>query len=250
MSFSDFYFGSLLNFWTGNNSAAPCAPDWHDLSRQFLGTCLLSCGVSLTYNAELSKAARTMSVIGEDRVRGAVFKDINAEEEDAQPTEIESLCMNCYENVSDQMTALTITLITVWRFFFILDVIGGCPDDVSLFCPKCPRTCTLCGTVLSCNVTRVQLCVSVLACSTRVLKATLSGFTTYCIYIWLKWQWSSLGFFLSPGEDASSPHQDPLLQGNHHQFLHMFPLSLDQHRDPVCRPDPRAGSLLHTPHKD
>lgn len=42
-----------------------------------------------------------MSVIGEERVRGGVFKEINADEEDAQPTEIESLCMNCYENVSD-----------------------------------------------------------------------------------------------------------------------------------------------------
>lgn len=40
-------------------------------------------------------------MISEDRVRGVMFKDIHADEEDAQPTEIESLCMNCYENVSD-----------------------------------------------------------------------------------------------------------------------------------------------------
>ena len=42
-----------------------------------------------------------MSVIGEEGVRGGMFKDINAEDEESQPTEIESLCMNCYENVSD-----------------------------------------------------------------------------------------------------------------------------------------------------
>ena len=42
-----------------------------------------------------------MSVIGEENVRGgAVFRDINADDEDSQPTEIESLCMNCYKNVS------------------------------------------------------------------------------------------------------------------------------------------------------
>ncbi|XP_076876607.1 zinc finger protein ZPR1 [Brachyhypopomus gauderio] len=39
-----------------------------------------------------------MSVIGEEHVRGGMFKDINADDEDAQPTEIDSLCMNCYEN--------------------------------------------------------------------------------------------------------------------------------------------------------
>lgn len=40
-----------------------------------------------------------MSVISEDNVRGgSVFKDINADDEDWQPTEIESLCMHCYQN--------------------------------------------------------------------------------------------------------------------------------------------------------
>lgn len=40
-----------------------------------------------------------MSVISEDNVRGgSVFKDIGAEEEDWQPTEIESMCMNCHQN--------------------------------------------------------------------------------------------------------------------------------------------------------
>lgn len=40
-----------------------------------------------------------MSVIAEDSVRGgSVFKDISADDEDWQPTEIESLCMNCYQN--------------------------------------------------------------------------------------------------------------------------------------------------------
>lgn len=40
-----------------------------------------------------------MSVISEENVRGgSVFKDINADDEDGQPAEIESLCMNCYQN--------------------------------------------------------------------------------------------------------------------------------------------------------
>ncbi|XP_029006251.1 zinc finger protein ZPR1 [Betta splendens] len=40
-----------------------------------------------------------MSVISEENVRGgSVFKDICADDEDGQPTEIESLCMNCYQN--------------------------------------------------------------------------------------------------------------------------------------------------------
>lgn len=47
-----------------------------------------------------AQVSERMSVICEGRVRGGVFKDINADEEDAQPTEIESLCMSCYENVS------------------------------------------------------------------------------------------------------------------------------------------------------
>ncbi|XP_062271787.1 zinc finger protein ZPR1 [Scomber scombrus] len=40
-----------------------------------------------------------MSVISEDNVRGgSVFKDISADDDDWQPTEIESLCMYCYKN--------------------------------------------------------------------------------------------------------------------------------------------------------
>lgn len=40
-----------------------------------------------------------MSVISEEHVRGgSVFKDISADDDDWQPTEIESLCMNCYKN--------------------------------------------------------------------------------------------------------------------------------------------------------
>ena len=43
-----------------------------------------------------------MSLIEENDVRGdtAVFKEISAEDDDMQPTIIESLCMNCYENVN------------------------------------------------------------------------------------------------------------------------------------------------------
>lgn len=40
-----------------------------------------------------------MSVISEENVRGGnVFKDISADDEDWQPTEIESMCMNCHQN--------------------------------------------------------------------------------------------------------------------------------------------------------
>ncbi|KAJ8280096.1 hypothetical protein GJAV_G00050490 [Gymnothorax javanicus] len=46
-----------------------------------------------------------MSVIIEDDVRGggSIFKEINAEDDDLQPTVMESLCMNCYENGSTRM---------------------------------------------------------------------------------------------------------------------------------------------------
>ncbi|XP_013871480.1 zinc finger protein ZPR1 [Austrofundulus limnaeus] len=45
-----------------------------------------------------------MSLISEEDVRGggSVFRDINADE-DWQPTEIESLCMNCYQNGTTRM---------------------------------------------------------------------------------------------------------------------------------------------------
>ncbi|KAI5629227.1 zinc finger protein ZPR1, partial [Silurus asotus] len=57
-----------------------------------------------------------MSVIGEECVRGVMFKDINADEDEAQPTEIESLCMNCYEN---GMTRLLMTKIPFFREIII-----------------------------------------------------------------------------------------------------------------------------------
>ncbi|KAF4081989.1 hypothetical protein AMELA_G00146560 [Ameiurus melas] len=57
-----------------------------------------------------------MSAIGEDRARGVMFKDINADEEDAQPTEIESLCMNCYETGK---TRLLLTKIPFFREIII-----------------------------------------------------------------------------------------------------------------------------------
>lgn len=45
-----------------------------------------------------------MSVISEENVRGgSVFKDLSADEEEWQPTEIESLCMNCYKNGTTRM---------------------------------------------------------------------------------------------------------------------------------------------------
>ncbi|XP_072237697.1 zinc finger protein ZPR1 [Leuresthes tenuis] len=53
-----------------------------------------------------------MSVISEENVRGgSVFKDISADDEDWQPSEIESLCMNCYQN------GITRMLLTKIPFF-------------------------------------------------------------------------------------------------------------------------------------
>uniref|UniRef100_A0A673K022 Zinc finger protein 259 n=1 Tax=Sinocyclocheilus rhinocerous TaxID=307959 RepID=A0A673K022_9TELE len=71
----------------------------------------------------------TMSVIEEERVRGGVFKDINAEDEDQQPTVIESLCMNCYENGS---TRLLLTKIPFFKEIIIS----------SFTCPHCNWTNT------------------------------------------------------------------------------------------------------------
>lgn len=48
---------------------------------------------------ERIKFSVKMSVISEENVRGGnIFKDISADDEDWQPTEIESLCMNCHQN--------------------------------------------------------------------------------------------------------------------------------------------------------
>ncbi|XP_056592398.1 zinc finger protein ZPR1 isoform X1 [Triplophysa dalaica] len=65
-----------------------------------------------------------MSVIEEESVRGGVFKDINAEDEDVQPTVIESLCMNCYKNGS---TRLMLTKIPFFKEIIIS----------SFACPHC-----------------------------------------------------------------------------------------------------------------
>ncbi|XP_034724168.1 zinc finger protein ZPR1 [Etheostoma cragini] len=57
-----------------------------------------------------------MSVISEDNVRGEgtenLFKEISADGADWQPTEIESLCMNCYKN---GMTRLLLTKIPFFK---------------------------------------------------------------------------------------------------------------------------------------
>ncbi|ROL54311.1 Zinc finger protein ZPR1 [Anabarilius grahami] len=68
-----------------------------------------------------------MSVIEEERIRGGVFKDINADDEDHQPTVIESLCMNCYENGS---TRLLLTKIPFFKEIIIS----------SFTCPHCHWT--------------------------------------------------------------------------------------------------------------
>ncbi|XP_066507299.1 zinc finger protein ZPR1 [Hoplias malabaricus] len=67
-----------------------------------------------------------MSVIGEERVRGAggMFVEISADDQDTQPTEIESLCMNCYQN---GITRLLLTKIPFFREIIIS----------SFSCPHC-----------------------------------------------------------------------------------------------------------------
>uniref|UniRef100_A0A8D0GM54 ZPR1 zinc finger n=1 Tax=Sphenodon punctatus TaxID=8508 RepID=A0A8D0GM54_SPHPU len=54
------------------------------------------------------------------------------------------------------------------------------------------------------------------------------------------WVGSSL-----PGDDPAVADQDPLLQGDHCQLLHVRQLWLEQHRDPVRRPHPGSGDPLH-----
>ncbi|CAL8383486.1 unnamed protein product [Boreogadus saida] len=54
-----------------------------------------------------------MSIIHEESVRGgSMFRDINADDEDSQPTEIESMCMNCHE---DGMTRLLLSKIPFFK---------------------------------------------------------------------------------------------------------------------------------------
>lgn len=66
-----------------------------------------------------------MSVINEENVRGgSIFKDIAADDIDCEPTEIESLCMNCYQN---GMTRLLLT-----RIPFFKEIIVS-----SFSCPHC-----------------------------------------------------------------------------------------------------------------
>ncbi|XP_015813905.3 zinc finger protein ZPR1 [Nothobranchius furzeri] len=57
-----------------------------------------TCRLSFLPTGDFIQSSK-MSLISEENVRGgSVFKDINADDEDWQPTEIESLCMNCYQN--------------------------------------------------------------------------------------------------------------------------------------------------------
>uniref|UniRef100_A0A8C7U9T5 Zinc finger protein 259 n=1 Tax=Oncorhynchus mykiss TaxID=8022 RepID=A0A8C7U9T5_ONCMY len=66
-----------------------------------------------------------MSVIAEENVRGgSVFKEIDADDEDSQPTEIESLCMNCYQN---GMTRILLTKIPFFKEIIVS----------SFTCPNC-----------------------------------------------------------------------------------------------------------------
>ncbi|XP_027858369.1 zinc finger protein ZPR1 [Xiphophorus couchianus] len=45
-----------------------------------------------------------MSLISEENVRGGnIFRELSADDEEWQPTEIESLCMNCYQNGTTRM---------------------------------------------------------------------------------------------------------------------------------------------------
>uniref|UniRef100_A0A667ZH25 Zinc finger ZPR1-type domain-containing protein n=1 Tax=Myripristis murdjan TaxID=586833 RepID=A0A667ZH25_9TELE len=66
-----------------------------------------------------------MSAISEEKVRGGnMFKDISADDEESHPTEIESLCMNCYQNGT---TRLLLTKIPFFKEIIIS----------SFSCPHC-----------------------------------------------------------------------------------------------------------------
>lgn len=66
-----------------------------------------------------------MSVISEDSVRGeSIFKDISADADDFQPTELESMCMNCHEN--------GVTRLLLTRIPFFKEIIIS-----SFSCPHC-----------------------------------------------------------------------------------------------------------------
>ncbi|XP_036956808.1 zinc finger protein ZPR1 [Acanthopagrus latus] len=66
-----------------------------------------------------------MSVISEDSVRGgSLFKDLSADNDDWEPTEIESLCMNCYKNGT---TRLLLTKIPFFKEIIVS----------SFSCPHC-----------------------------------------------------------------------------------------------------------------
>lgn len=74
-----------------------------------------------------------MSVIGEEEVRGskAIFKEISADDEDQQPTVIESLCMSCFENGT---TRLLLTKIPFFKEIiissFTCDSCGGSNTEI------------------------------------------------------------------------------------------------------------------------
>lgn len=69
--------------------------------------------------------ALKMSLISEENVRGgSVFRDLSADDEEWQPTEMESLCMNCYRNGTTRM------LLTKIPFFKEIIV-------SSFSCPNC-----------------------------------------------------------------------------------------------------------------
>lgn len=74
---------------------------------------------------ENRKKPSKMSVIAEDSVRGeSIFKDISADADDFQPTEVESMCMNCHENGT---TRLLLTRIPFFKEIIIS----------SFSCPHC-----------------------------------------------------------------------------------------------------------------
>ncbi len=71
-------------------------------SRKFQQSALLSerTRKQFVHRGTETQSAPKMSVISEENVRGggSLFKDISADDEDWEPTEIESLCMNCHQN--------------------------------------------------------------------------------------------------------------------------------------------------------
>ena len=136
---------------------------------------------------------------------GHLFRPISAEDEEQQPTEIESLCMNCYRNVRRESGR--------WR-------LEGWAESGR----SGGRRSWHSGPAGDLEA--------------RHSWGSVDGGWEFHWY-------SPKLFSASTGHDAPPAHQDPLLQRNNRELLFLRALWLEQHGDPVGGQDPGPGSALH-----